>query len=206
MPKLIYLPARGRAEIIRLLCAEASVQYEDEIVETKDFPTWRASGRLPFQAVPVWEEEDGFRLAQSYAIFQHAARANGLYGSTPREAALVDQALWTAEDLRIEYRKIIAAEPAKRADVRAELLRTPLPRFFGSLEKLLGSNDFFVGKSITAADIALWYPVEMAHDNGLDAPLADCPRLNAWYERVAARPKIAAHLKSPKRWPLVKLP
>jgi glutathione S-transferase len=59
---------------------------------------------------------------------------------------------------------------------------------------------------VTAGDLALWYPIEMARDNGLDGPLADCPRLNAWFERVAARPKIAAYLKSPKRFPVFKLP
>ncbi len=204
MPKLIYFSSRGRAEVIRLACAEAGVSYQEE--NFTDFPALKASGRLPFQAVPLWEEDDGFQLAQSYAIAMHVARGHGLTGSTPRENALVDQAVWTAEDIRIEYRKVISAEPQKRAEVRADLVRTHLPRFFGGLERLLGKSAFAAGEKLSVGDLALWYAVEMGRDNDLGAPLADCPKLSAWYERVATRPNIAAYLKSPKRWPVFKLP
>jgi glutathione S-transferase len=204
MPKLVYFASRGRAEVIRLVCAEAGIAYEEE--NFTDFAALKASGRLPFAAVPIWEEDDGFKLAQSYAIVQHLSRGHGLYGSTPREAALVDQALWTAEDLRIEYRKVGSADPAKRADVRAELLATHLPRLFGGLERLLAKSAFLGGAQLSGGDLAVWYATEIARDNGLDGPLADLPKLKAWYDGIAARPRIAAYLRSPKRHAVFKLP
>jgi glutathione S-transferase len=207
LPKLVYFATRGRAEVVRLVAAEAGVAYEEE--NFKDFPALKASGRLPFLAVPVWEE-DGFTLAQSVAIANHLARGHGLRGTSARDEALIDQALGAVEDVRTELRRLTAADPAKRPEVRAELKGTTLPRWFGLLEKLLASNrggaGFVATESISVADLALWYVIEIAKDNDFGSALGDCPKLNAFFERVAARPKIAAYLASPKRWPLTKLP
>jgi glutathione S-transferase len=210
MSKLIYFPSRGRAEVIRLALAEAGVEYSDETFKAGDeFAAMKASGRLPFQAVPVWEE-DGFRLAQSNAILNHIARAHGMYGKNAREAALIDQAIFAVEDVRIELRKLFTADPAKRPEIRAELLGKILPRWFGMLEKLLANNQdgkgFLVGDALSHADLVLWYLLEMSVDNDFGPALADCPRLRAFAERIAARPKIAAYLASKRRFPLQKLP
>src|SRR5262245_5653737 len=142
MNTLVYFAARGRAEIIRLALAEAGVEWKDETFPLDDFPKLKASGRLPFQAVPIWEEDGGFRLAQSQAILQHVGRTHGLAGKTPQEQALVDQALGAVEDVRVEIRKLTSAPAEKRPEVRAELLTKTLPRWFGYLEALLGSNEF----------------------------------------------------------------
>ena len=210
LPRLIYFPSRGRAEVIRLVAAEAGVAYDEENFKgPEEFAALKASGRLPFLAVPVWEE-DGLRLAQSAAIANHIARAHGLAGKSPRETALIDQALGALEDVRLEVRKLAVGDASKRPELRAELLTTTLPRWFGLLEKLLASNDdgkgFLVGDAISIADLALYYLLEMATDNGFGPALADFPRLRAFTERIAARPKIAAYLKSTRRFPLTLLP
>jgi glutathione S-transferase len=195
--------------VTRLVLAEAGAPYQEENFTYADFPALKRSGRLPFGAVPVWEE-DGWVLAQSAAIATHLARANGLYGKSARDAAEIDQAMGAVEDVRNELRRISAAAPEKRAQVRAELLATTLPRWFGDLERLLASNrdgqGFIVSDSFSVADCALWYLVEIARDNGFGATLNDCPKLLKFFDRIAARPKIAAYLASPKRWPLTKLP
>ena len=206
LPKLVYFPSRGRAEVVRLVAAEAGVAYEDETFTVPDgFAALKASGRLPFLAVPIWEEE-GFTLAQSSAIANHLARAHGPRGSSPREEALVDQALGAVEDVRNELRRLPQAEVSKRPEVRADLTDNSLPRWFGLLEKLLGSNEYLVGNKVTVADFALWFLMEISRDNGFGSAFADCPQLNAFFERVAARPRIAAYLASPKRFPLQKFP
>jgi glutathione S-transferase len=210
MNKLVYFKARGRGEVIRLALAEAQVEYEDDAFQGPEaFAALKASGRLPFLAVPVWEE-DGLRLAQSGAILNHIARAHGLYGTSPREQALIDQALGAIEDTRMEIRRIATADAAKRSEVRAELLAKTLPNWFRMLEKLLSSNrdgaGFLVGDRISSADLALWYLLEMARDNGFGATFDDCPRLRAFFERIAARPHIAAYLSSSRRFPLQLLP
>jgi glutathione S-transferase len=209
-PKLVYFPTRGRAEFIRLALVEAGVDYEEEnIAPGPDFRAAQKTPRLPFQAFPLWEEDD-LKLAQSVAIMNHIGRAHGLRGKTPREEALVDQAFGAVEDVREELRRVSRADPTKRADVRADLMNNSLPRWCGNLERLLASNrdgqGFLVGDSLSVADLALWYCIEIIKDNGFGSALNDCPKLNAFFERIAARPKIAAYLKSPKRWPLQKLP
>lgn len=209
LPKLVYFPSRGRAEVIRLALAEAAVPHEEERCPGPDFPALQASGRLPFKALPVWEE-DGLRLAQSGAILNHLGRAHGLRGSGPREEALVDQALGAVDDVRAELRKLLTAEASKRPEVRAELLGSTLPRWFGMLEQLLvgnhGGEGFIAGAQLSVADLALWYLLELTVDNGFRAALAECPKLQAFFTRIAARPRIAAYLASPQRPPLQKFP
>ncbi len=202
LPKLVYFASRGRGEVIRLALAEAGVAYEEENFAGDQFAALKASGRLPFLAVPLWEE-DGFRLAQSAAILNHIGRAHGLRGKSPREEAKIDEALGAVEDVRIELRRLMFADPAKRADIRADLLNNALPRWFALLEKLLAANHggegFIAGETMSVADCALWYLIEMSTDNGFGAALGDCPKLQAFSKRIAARPNIAAYLASPKR-------
>src|SRR5512146_1851605 len=99
-PTLIYFAARGRAELIRVVLAEAGVDYDEHPIgkgtppvggRPTDFQTLKDSGLLPFQAAPVWEEPDGFRLAQSMSIARYLAAKHGLAGKTPRDAAECDQ-------------------------------------------------------------------------------------------------------------------
>jgi glutathione S-transferase len=219
MPTLIYFPSRGRAEVIRLVLAEAGVEYQEHPVgkstppldgRPTDFAALKASGALPFEAVPVWEEPGGFRLAQSFAIVNHLARTYGLAGATMLEAAQVDQWLGAIEDVRAELRKLATVTPDKRAPLRAELRTATLPRWLGWLERLLRSNrngaGFVVGDGVTVADLALWYLLEMIRDNGFGEALDRHPALTTFAQRIASRPRIAAYLASPRRPTFTPLP
>ena len=208
MPTLVYFAARGRAELIRIVLAEAGVDYALEPV--KELQPLKGTGRLPFDAVPVWEEPGGFRLAQSAAIANHLARAHGLRGRSARDEALIDQALGAVDDVRLELRKLVIAAPEQRAAVRAELLSSTLPRWIGYFDRLLRQNrdgqGHLVGEAVSIADLALWYLLEMIQDNGFGAALQGSPLLPAFLARIGARPKIAEYVRSPQRPPLVPLP
>jgi glutathione S-transferase len=218
-PTLLYFPSRGRGEVIRLVLAEAGVEFDEHHVgkgtppangRPTDLAALKQAGVLPFGAVPAWEEPDGFRLCQSAAIAMHLARHHGLAGATPLEAARCDELLGAVEDVRGELRKLYVAGPDQRAAVRAELLATTLPRWLGDLERYarpgLEATGFAVGRALTVADLALWYLLEMIRDNGLGAPLEACPALRAFFDRVAARPRLAAYLASPRRPAFTPLP
>jgi glutathione S-transferase len=218
-PTLVYFNARGRAEVIRLVLAEAGVDYQEHPVgkgtppvngRPTDFAALKASGELPFEAVPVWEEPGGFRLAQSLAIVNHLGRTHGLGGRTPVEAARCDEWLGAVEDVRAELRKLTPMPAEQRAAFRAELRSSILPRWFGYLDRLLRSNrdgvGFTVGEGPTVADFALYYLLEMVRDNGLGEALDRHPALVAFAERIASRPRIAAYLASPRRPPFTPLP
>jgi len=218
-PTLLYFPARGRAEIIRLLLAEAGADYREHPVgkgtapqggRPTDLAALLADGSLPFGAVPVWEEPGGFRLAQSQAIAFHLARKHGLAGKDPLEQAKVEEWWGGVDDVRAELRKLYTTPPEQRAALRAELRTAILPRWLGQLERLLRANrggaGFTVGEGLTVADLALYYLLEMLRDNGLGEPVDRAPALAALAGRIAARPRLAAYLASPRRPAFAPLP
>ncbi len=218
-PTLLYFAGRGRAEVIRLVLAEAGVEWDEHHVgkgtppangRPTDLAALEAAGVLPFGAVPFWEEPGGFRLAQSMAIANHLARRHGLRGKSAEEEARCDELLGAIDDVRLELRKLQLAAPSERAEVRAQLVEKILPRWLDRLERLLAprlqATGFAVGASLTVADLALWYLLEMIRDNGLGAPLDRCPALSAFFGRIAARPRLAAYLASPRRPAFVPMP
>jgi glutathione S-transferase len=215
LPRLTYFSTRGRAELIRLILAQAGAEYEEENVgpydvtsKSPEFLALKAGGKLPFDALPLWQEPDGFTLAQSDAIARHVARAHGLYGADARESALCDMVMEGIKDLIAEVGKIWSVEPAKRAELRARLDGEIIPRWLGYFERIVARNDagFAVGRALTYADIALFHTVERLTDNRLASGLTGCPNLAALAERVRSQPRIAAYVSSPKRWPLQLLP
>lgn len=218
-PTLVYFAVRGRAEVIRLVLAEAAVDYHEHPIgkgtppadgRPTDFQALKESGTLPFDAAPVWEEPDGFRLAQSAAIANYLARSHGLYPKADRDAARCDQALGACDDVRLELRKLATAAPADRAALREELAAKTLPRWFGYLDRMLKANragtSFIVGDAVSVADLALWYLLELIRDNGFGEVLAKAPALVAFADRIGRRPRIAAYVASARRPPLVPLP
>ena len=75
MGKLMYFPAYGRAEAIRMLLNHAGVKFEDEIVQYSDWAQVKPT--IPFGQLPVWVDEDGSMLSQSIAILNALARHHG---------------------------------------------------------------------------------------------------------------------------------
>jgi glutathione S-transferase len=218
-PTLIYFAGRGRAELIRLVLAEAGVDYQEHVVgqgtpavdgRPTDFTALKATGTLPFDALPVWEEPGGLRLAQSLAIANHIARAHGLRGRNALEEARCDELLGAYDDVRLELRKLVTVDADRRPAVRAELAATTLPRWLGHLDRLLarngGGGGHVVGASVTIADLALWYLLELIRENGFAGALDRYPGLVAFAERIGSRPRIAAYVKGPRRPPFVPLP
>jgi glutathione S-transferase len=218
-PTLIYFAGRGRAELIRLVLAEAGVDYQEHVVgkgtppangRPTDFAALKATGDLPFEALPVWEEPGGFRLAQSLAIACHIARAHGLVGRTPVEVARCDEWLGAVDDVRAQLRRLATAPAEERAALRTELRTSTLPRWLGYLDRKLRTNDegrgFAVGAGVTIADLALWYLLELIRDNHFGEALERYPALVAYAQRIASRPRIAAWIASPRRPPFAPLP
>jgi glutathione S-transferase len=218
-PALTYFPARGVAELIRLVLAEAGVDYQEYAVgrgsppvdgRPTDLAALKATGTLPFDAVPVWEEPSGLRLAQSSAIANHIARTHGLRGKNAIEEAQCDELLGAVDDVRLELRKLTTVAADQRVALRAELASATLPRWLGYLDRVLEKNGggagYVVGASVTVADLALWYLLEQIRDNGFGGALERYPAMVAFVERVGSRPRIAAYLKSARRPPLVLLP
>jgi glutathione S-transferase len=218
-PTLIYFAARGRAELLRILLHEAGVDYHEHPAtkggpaqdgRATDLAALTASGDLPFAAVPVWEEPDGFRVAQNNAIVNYIAATHGLRGKDAREAALVDEMIGAFDDVRGELRRLLIVPAEQRAAVRQELVEKTLPRWTGFLERLLvrnhGGDGYLVGDALTVADLALWYTLELINDYRVTSALEHAPKLRAYFDRLSARPSIRAYVTSPRRHPLLPPP
>jgi hypothetical protein len=129
MARLTYFNARGRAEVVRIMCAEANFEYEDyrfrpnmenecrapEVHSTRpgvqclcqthgpgndEFVQFRAAGRSITGQVPLMEI-DGLKIVQTSAICRYLANKLDLAGSTPAEAAYSDVVAATLDDLYI---------------------------------------------------------------------------------------------------------
>ena len=84
-----------------------------------------------------------------------------------------------------------------------------MPRYLGWLEDVLARNResegrWLVGRDLTYADLSAFQVVEglrYAFPNAMARLERKLPRLVALRDRVAARPRIAAYLASPRRLP-----
>lgn len=217
MPVLTYFSSRGRAELIRLVLAEAGVSYKNHGFAPgkpgelpPEFLALKASGKLAFGAVPMFEETDGTVLVQSDAIVRHLARLHGLNGSDEREATQIDIVYEGIKDLRMSMMRLMTAEPDKRPEIRIEMKDKVLPRWLGHFEQLLSGNaggaGFFVGNQLSYADLAVWNLLEALDDNNFGSAVDACAGLRAFQQRVQSRPRLAAYLQSAERYPAQKLP
>ena len=82
------------------------------------------------------------------------------------------------------------------SDMRGRIHRLLVRRL---LRANRGGTGFTVGEGPTVADLALYYLVELARDNGFGEAVDRYPALAAFAQRIASRPRIAAYLASPRR-------
>eukprot|EP01120_Amphizonella_sp_Union-15-10_P008292 TRINITY_DN295_c0_g1_i1.p1 TRINITY_DN295_c0_g1~~TRINITY_DN295_c0_g1_i1.p1 ORF type:complete len:215 (+),score=42.55 TRINITY_DN295_c0_g1_i1:86-730(+) len=193
--KLHYFNVRARAEVARLLFALANKQYEDVryalprfgVTEGKDFTPLKESGILPFGQVPVLEVTKGDKtqvISQSHAIERFLAREFGLYGSSNLEAARIDEINEGAVDLWNSYAQQVFMKPQEeQPEALKKFLAETFPKFAAVYEKFKNENPeshFFVGKSITYADLMVFHVGQ-----GIKAEWKDFPNVHKVTEAVA---------------------
>lgn len=211
-PSLTYFSSRGLAEPIRVILAEAGVDYDEVGLGAysrepypQPFVDLKASGVLPFGVVPLWKE-DGLLITQSQAIIRHLGRKYHLDGKDEHERCKVDEICEGLTDFRVAVRGA-ATGPDKEAAKKA-IFGEILPKWLAIFDHLLksnhGGNGWLVGEGFTLADIGLWIGLESLHDQGM-SDLAGHPLLKAYQARCEARPGIASWKNNPKRYPVQKL-
>jgi glutathione S-transferase len=146
----------------------------------------------PMGQVPVIELDDGRALAQSNAIIRYLAAGSELLPTDVFLQAKVDELLcWEQYNHEpyvavCRYHMVYLGRPKEaREPQRVERGEQALDL----MEKLLSSRSYFVGDSLTIADISLVAYTRLAHECGFD--LASRPAVRAWIARVEARLGIA---------------
>jgi len=197
--KLVYFDGRGRGELIRLLFAQAGVEYVDERISFSDWGAIKADkARFPLGQMPVLEL-DGKILCQTMVIARHLAREFGLAGTNAMEMAVIDQTVATAIDLQSSIFDIaFAKDEAVKAENLKKFTEVQAPKVLAFFTLWLKKNGegkgFMVGDKMTLADITLYSVFEKV-EGIAPGVLADYPELKALNDRVASAPKIAAWVK-----------
>ena len=114
--------------------------------------------KIPFSQFPVLVI-NGEVIAQTGAIARICGKLSGLYPEDIVEAGKVDQVIDAATDINMLIRPSMREnDPIKKKEMREDLSKNDLPRYFSYLEDLLSNNksQWFVGNKMSIADIAIW--------------------------------------------------
>jgi glutathione S-transferase len=214
--ELFYWPGiQGRGEFVRLALEEAGEEYED--VARAPGGTAALMGALKEGPTPGFAppflRAGGMTIGQTAAILLYLGERHGL---APQDTA---GRLWTHQ-LQLTIADLVAEahdthHPVGSGlyydDQKEEALRRAqdftsarIPKFFDYFSRVLGAKDYLLGNELTYADLSLFQVLEglaYAFPKASARALAQHPNLAALRRRVAARPRIAAYLSSPRRIP-----
>jgi glutathione S-transferase len=140
--------------------------------------------RFPMGQVPAVELDDGRTLAQSNAIIRFLARGSPLLPDDAFAQAKIDELLFWEQYSHEPYIATtryhivyLKRSLAQREHWRVERGEAALDL----MERLLGRRGWFVGDSLTIADIALLAYTRLAHEGGFD--LGPRRNVRAWIGR-----------------------
>mgnify|MGYP001158304375 CR=1 FL=1 len=206
-----------RAEIGRISLFIGDVDFEDSRISNDEFFRARESGRLddgtliPYRQIPCLCV-DGKTIAQTGGISRICGKLSGLYpGDDLVRSALVDQVIDMATDITNLLGSInTEKDEEKKKQRRLKLVATALPNKIRYVEEQLerDAQEWFVGESMTIADIAMWRLFGWLTSGMIDYfptnLLAPFPKLRRVCNKVNEQPKVSewVKLKYPKDYPL----
>lgn len=186
-------PVSGNCYKVRLLLAHLGLAYERRTVDVVDRSTRPdLLGDLnPALRVPTLVFDDGRPLAESGAICWYFAEGTRFAPEGRYERAQVLQWMFFEQ---YEHEPAIAVvrfglaysgQPELFESRREERTRAGY-RALDVMEGHLAERRWFVGESMTIADIALYAYTHVAHEGGFE--LEPYPAITAWLARVAEQP------------------
>ena len=145
--------------------------------------------------VPLLELDDGQRLSEGPAIVQYLADRKPSSGLAPANGTMERYRLqewlnFITSELHKQYSPLFdSTAPAEWKDK----LRAKLSKRFDWLTTQLEGKEYLMGSRFTVADAYLFTVLRWSRGVHLD--LGNWPVLQAYVERVAARPQVQAALK-----------
>lgn len=199
MSMLHYFKGRGRAETTRWMLAANKIDFQNIAIETPEaLAALRATGKLPFDQMPLLELDDQ-NLSQSSAMIRYLARRGDLYGDNDTDALWCDMIAGVAADFA-ETAIQAAFQPKPEIAIASQQAR--FAKFGPRFEARLSSNGgaFCVGNRLSFADVVLAEALS-SYLEWLPGLLSDTPQLNDLYNRVSEHDGIASYLRSEQRYP-----
>jgi glutathione S-transferase len=186
-------PVSGNCYKVRLLLAHLGIPYERQTMDVVDRSNRReALGELnPALRVPTLVLDDGRSLAESGAILWYFGEGTAFVPQDTYERAQVLQWMFFEQydhEPAIAVARFWLAYSGKpeAASDRVEGWQKQGNRALGAMERHLDGREWFVGDSMTIADIALYAYTHVADEGGFD--LEPFRAVRSWVERVAAQP------------------
>jgi glutathione S-transferase len=186
-------PVSGNCYKVRLLFAHLGIEYERRDLDVVDRSNREeVLGELnPDLRVPTLVLDDGRPLAESGAILWYFAEGTRFVPGDAYERAKVLQWMffeqYTHEPAIAVVRFLVAySGDVERHAATIEQRTATGYRALGSMERHLDPNPYFVGDSLTLADIALYAYTHVAHEGGFE--MGGYPAVRAWLACVAAQP------------------
>ncbi|WP_243042189.1 glutathione S-transferase [Dyella sedimenti] len=209
---------QGRGEFVRLALEDAGADYDDVAREQGDavmmpFLDGKQPGAHPF--APPFLRAGRQVIAQAANILAFLAPRHGLVSASAASQCYALQLQLTIADMVAEvhdthhplsgdlYYEQQRPEARKRA---AAFREHRIPKFLGYFERILEDGDgrHSLGRRHSYVDLSLFQlmaGLDYAFPRAMQGLRRRTPRLHALVERVAARPRIAAYLASPRRLP-----
>jgi len=194
--KLYHHPLSPNVRRVRLTAAVLGLQLDEQIVDFSkgEHKTPAFLAINPNGALPALVDGD-FALSESRAIMQYLASKKPeakLLGTGEQERADItrwqfwDASHWSPALAAIAFERMLkgmmglgAPDPAK-IDENLRSFR----RFGAVLEGRLEGRDYVVGKALTLADLTL--ASSLMYAKQAEVPVAEFPRIEAWFGRIAA--------------------
>ncbi len=183
----------GNCYKVKLLLCYLGIEHEWQHVDivagetrTPDFLAKNPNGKLPVLELP-----GGEYLAESNAILYYLAEGTRYWPSERLQRARALQ--WQnfeqySHEPYIAVARFIAKFLGLPEERRAEYEAKQAGgyRALAVMEQHLAANRYFVGDTLTIADISLFAYTHVAHEGGFS--LDDYPAVRRWLERVASEP------------------
>ena len=184
--RLTYFPLKGGVMPIVVALEVHGIAWEVRKVEFADWPTFKASGDLPFGQLPILETEDAGMIAHVSAIMSYITeKSEAAGGKDLREKTLSKMIHEGVRDILSAMRDSQPTVFNKTTDkaVYDKFWDETLPTKLGCLEKMLDGKAKYTESGTSVGELALFTCLEVArslNDKCLDAS----PNLKTFYERI----------------------
>jgi glutathione S-transferase len=167
-------------------------------LDTDEFRAMNPNARVPVI------EDGGVTIWESQAIVRYLAAKYGsgsLWAEDPGTRSLADRWMdWTVADLQPAFIGGVFWNFYRTPEAQRNwpLIRQGIARsaiLFGLLDRHLAGKSFIAGDALTIGDIAAGAQCYRYFELEIDRPVI--PNVEAWYERLAARPAYHEHVMVP---------